>query len=65
MVEGRLKTGLFQKLVKFRGLLMGNFDGHLDVQPGVLRQINRAESPAAKRTDDLVFPDLLSLDKNL
>ncbi len=46
VVEGGLEPGLLEQLVELDGLLVGDLEGDLDVEPGVLGQEDRPEPPA-------------------
>ena len=65
MVEGGLETRLLEELEQLLGLLVGDLDRDLDVEPGVLGQEDRTEPAAPEGADDLVFADLLALEEHV
>ena len=60
MADTGQEPGLPQQLAEIEALTMGDLDRNLLVDPGVLREVNGAESAAAERRDDLVLPQALA-----
>jgi hypothetical protein len=61
MADARQKTRFAQQLPEVEILPVGHLDGDAFVDPGVLREVHRAEPAAAERSDDLVLPERLTL----
>ncbi len=60
MADAGEEPGLPQQLAEVEALAMRNLDRDLLVDPGVLREVNGAESAAPERRDDLVLPETLA-----
>ena len=55
---------LAQQLAEVDALLVRNLERDLLVDPGVFREVDRAEAAAADRRQDLVFADDLAAEKH-
>ena len=64
MTEGREQARLTQQLAEVDALLVGNLQGNLLVDPGVFREVDRAEPAAADRRQHLVFANDLAAKKH-
>jgi len=60
VVEGRQEPRLLEKVVEVPALAVGDLDGHLLVDPGVLGEVDRPEPAGAQVREDLILPDGLS-----
>ncbi len=57
MVERGEQPRLAQQLAEVDALFVGNLERDFLVDPGVFREVDRAEAAAADRRENLVFPD--------
>ena len=65
MADAGQQPRLAQQLAEIEALPVRNLDRDLLVDPGVLREVNSAESAAAERRDDFVFPETLTSEQHL
>jgi hypothetical protein len=64
VVEAREQARLAQQLAKIDALLVRNLEGDPLVDPRVFGKVDRAETAAANRRQDLVFTDDLAAEKH-
>ena len=64
MVQRGEQARLAQQIAEVDVLPMRNLDGDFLVDPGVFGEVNRAESAAAERREDLVLSDRLTAEKH-
>ena len=60
VVEGGQEARLLEEVVEVPALAVGDLDGHLLVDPGVLGEVDRPEPAGAQVREDLILPDSLS-----
>jgi dolichyl-phosphate-mannose-protein mannosyltransferase len=60
VVEGGQEARLLEQVVEVPALAVGDLDGDLLVDPGVLGEIDRPEPAGAQVREDLILPDCLS-----
>ena len=64
MIETGEQPRLAQQLAEVDALLVRNLQRDFLVDPGVFREVDRAEAAAADRRQDLVFPDDLTAEEH-
>src|SRR5262245_49116667 len=64
MIEAGEETRLPEQLAEIEVLLMRDFECDLLVDPGVFREVDRAETAAAKCREDLVLTDDLPTEEH-
>ena len=64
MIEAGEQPRLAQQLAEVDALLVRNLERDFLVDPGVFREVDRAEAAAADRREDLVFPDDLTAEEH-
>jgi hypothetical protein len=63
MADAGEQPRLAQQFTKVEILAMRHLDGDALVDPRILREVNRTETTAPERREDLVLPEVLTLKK--
>ena len=64
MIEAGEQPRLAQQLAEIDALFVRNLERDFLVDPGVFREVDRAEAAAADRREDLVFADDLAAEEH-